>query len=1311
MEDFLKLKELCKFEISPIKDLIVAMKDDLNSQFYRLGTSIHFSQAINSNYALVSLIDLIDISPISSLKPSDENDWSPVSSYKWFFLIISIASRQLAKNNPNLERGKLLYVISKFDNFITNADRKSKWSTHIISGAICSILRLAEEAKIKLIPKDPDNKTPYPSDTYEFLTAKTFFDFFEQLSNQPKPQSEDMIKLTDFSERNIFYFCFPYSSRHTNFDQYKPFADPYSVCFISLVKLLLEMTKHFGLQILGPLEESLKFSMQPYVVKLNTKLFANQVLVVCFNGNEEAAIHFVYNMQFVSISNTISSLYESSIKFTRSLNYSDINLLTDKLSECSKLAQEQPQNFISFLSGDNNLKEQFIALLSSDYYPEIICLTLQLLTIGQVKLKNVSILFDKFLKTENEQLQKDLEPLLIAHQDQIVQPIIDLLPYVLDFGFRSQRFFDFLGKLVSTNRFENQSTIQHLLTNLMAIINQSIHDCQNVPRIYSLLSKYIDLKGQFFETSVCLCNFQARQTKSVRIDEVNSYNKFLYNAMLTRFASPMSIKSVQIRYTTKHFITNKTPKTVQVYATDTEINNPNQLISDSIDWRRVCEIQFTPNNSTAKADLNLEMLATALKFQFVSFYEDSGSGKLTCPNCRNSVFPSSMGICPICNENVFSCTNCRLSNVTHVDWFLCAECGNCNYCRLEYIITARQDFSHTVIRNESDCIESLKKCDELVNSVEKSFQSLNSYKQQIEEVLSPLHRQNRTKELSELYNDKCKNEYSSLTRSIEHLFAIRESINKYKGNSSDNAKLNRQNKCMNCHKLFIQNSLQFIVNHVSKYDNIIKNPTISGFLDDLLDKDIFTQMILDDLIIYSKLRPESIDYFIKKVMDLSYMKPSYSQLFIELISIDDNNKYDRIRKMLKLIEYLAIKNVKIDSFESFIVSLFSSPLLAKLNRETISTIRCFISFFEKTNAVTPNSLNLKIMSLFEEIKSLISNETILSYYLIDLNSHLVKVTFSDLLQNLSKADFQIFENAFEYILSKISQFRTQSEFFDPKSQPLVTAFYKLLSIHPFKVRSLLLHNFDFIETLIGFFAIEIEKMQSSVSNSLPIIQSKDPLKYYSLIVKYIISNHLNFLYISKTKAEILINLFDKYQNANSLFLPITDTTLLTDSFLKLSICRSFSPVMYFDADPIIVLPNQPVFDKQHAEKYVSLLDKEKSIKCRAFLLKDEKLSSPSKSEKNALNAMAEDTFLSLTKQAIKSDKKYIDMVFKYVGILGMAVPINALISDVYWTIWYPIKGNSAFEFSYIFTSEADEAKVLVNNKLRHLPQQITFSTQ
>ena len=153
MEKFEKLTYTSSCDVPPIITLLQSIKENPNSAFFKLGTSIHFAPSINPIYTLVSLRNIIETSPLSLSTPYSDVEWIPTSSYKWLFLIVSIASRKIIDNDPELEEGKLKYVFRAFSNFLEKTDLTKRWSLPFTSGVICAALRMIDETGIVPTPK------------------------------------------------------------------------------------------------------------------------------------------------------------------------------------------------------------------------------------------------------------------------------------------------------------------------------------------------------------------------------------------------------------------------------------------------------------------------------------------------------------------------------------------------------------------------------------------------------------------------------------------------------------------------------------------------------------------------------------------------------------------------------------------------------------------------------------------------------------------------------------------------------------------------------------------------------------------------------------------------------------------------------------------------------------------------------------------------------------------------------------------------------------------------------------------------------
>ena len=119
MNKFLEIKLDKNCKIPPIEKLLKSVTSSPNTGFYKIANSLHFSNCLNPIYTLVSLRDIIEISPINIKREIKEDDLKPSNSYRWLFLIHSLASKTIT-NDKELEESKIIFILQSYYNFIMN---------------------------------------------------------------------------------------------------------------------------------------------------------------------------------------------------------------------------------------------------------------------------------------------------------------------------------------------------------------------------------------------------------------------------------------------------------------------------------------------------------------------------------------------------------------------------------------------------------------------------------------------------------------------------------------------------------------------------------------------------------------------------------------------------------------------------------------------------------------------------------------------------------------------------------------------------------------------------------------------------------------------------------------------------------------------------------------------------------------------------------------------------------------------------------------------------------------------------------------
>ena len=286
MDKFLgiKLNKNCK--IPPIEKLLKSVASSPNEGFYKIANSLHFSNYLNPIYTLVSLRDMIDISPINIKQEVNEEDLKPSNSYRWLFLIHALASRTITYDKE-LEEAKITFILQAYYNFIMNCDIKKKYIVSLLSAVFCVTSRLLDSSQI--VP--------------DFLTAKIFFDKMISLLNV---DSKDIPKfqgnINDFSVTEIFSLCSPISLEYLSPTDL--FSNQALLLSSSIVRFLYRILPKTTLT--PECLESYKQAILPFCYHGIIIPMARRVLIQLFHGDEDEAYKFSDVEQYIKCSKNIA---------------------------------------------------------------------------------------------------------------------------------------------------------------------------------------------------------------------------------------------------------------------------------------------------------------------------------------------------------------------------------------------------------------------------------------------------------------------------------------------------------------------------------------------------------------------------------------------------------------------------------------------------------------------------------------------------------------------------------------------------------------------------------------------------------------------------------------------------------------------------------------------------------------------------------------------------------------------------------------------------------------------------------------------
>ena len=428
---------------------------------------------------------------------------------------------------------------------------------------------------------------------------------------------------------------------------------------------------------------------------------------------DDSLAPFILHLLINSISSPTSRTLKTSKSTVRPTEHEPI----DDLSSCSIALQ-----FMKLISFD--LLEQFIRIF--------------LLENPQQTIRWLTHTFLYHLYTNsNKQIQEQLFDLFIQFWSNIscyglkAFQYVDLLGYIIIKSKDDKRTNEFLPKLESLLKLENQYLLNHP--------NASI---------YRRLSSIIDIEqnnGYYFEIEPCLvCNNPDIAYQQVKLQTIKLDQRFTTQSHIIKLTQAYSIQKLQIKMS--DIKRHKAVRTIRFYYNNRQVQSIVDL-KNSVNCKWLLAKTIKLNNiqqTEVKIDFVIPIIACNLMIEYVDFFETNANASaitdtaaLQCPRC-NSAVAATPGICPNCGENVFQCHKCRSINYDERDPFLCNSCGYCKYCKFDFIFTAKQINYVEPIESDDDRTKTLTNISQLLEKIDKIYRQLFNQKPILEFLLAKL---------------------------------------------------------------------------------------------------------------------------------------------------------------------------------------------------------------------------------------------------------------------------------------------------------------------------------------------------------------------------------------------------------------------------------------------------------------------------------------------------------------------------------------------------------------------------------------------
>ena len=1082
--------------VPPLSEIIRSLGDNQNMYFYKAANFLHFNSNLNPLYTLVSIRELILMSPINYKKCKESKNYSPLSSYKWLYLLYAISSNRIQESDE-LEAAKNEFVLKSLLDFIVNVSEDIDNVVLFDIGIICLLCRLID-CGMKITEK---------------ISLKKVYEKFLSLIKIDEPKTT-VIHLDEFPSPEFFTFLSPFSVEYLQSNDL--FQDAGLMLKSSILRFLYRVVKDNKPE---NIEEFKEFTQKLSLEGISSDI-AKRTLVQLFDGDEDASNVYNDTKQYSALTSEINQYSIESDCFNVLLPYKSLIQLSNNLKTIISLAELRPNNWISFIQSNKETSKNFIDILTSEYDVNLVISSAILLKIGKSTFEDYTQPFNLFISSNFHELRKRLSELFLEQPEKIAPYVCKFFPLVCSYGSRSSVFFDFLAELIP--KLKSSKEIFDSLINTLKSELFSVQNHQNA-NLYSQLSTTIEMPGSYLDLSPCnACNNPEILPSKFKIDEVQSACKYTHDTILVKLNNPLLISNFSLALTIKK--KTRIPRVVKVYISDVDFVDPNELHND-LNWKHVSNLKFSKDSNYSSISFPLQLYTTAIKFHFSEFWEHPDSFSLRCPQCNSLIPDKRSGLCPKCHENAYHCKGCRHINYNHLDGFICSECGFSNFCKFDWTIQAARSFSNTHIKSDSDVDKSLEKCDELMSNAHDIFENINKIRKNIEDVFSPTNSTPMNEKvllLNSLYNEKCRDYFQQLTTIVQHVSAIRNSVSAYLNLVGNHEFIQDKNVCYHCHATFIREGLSFLSKVATIPD--IENLDVTSFLFSLLDNPIFYSTSIGSLVVFCKVNPELAQKVVLLFKEsLPLPSPKMVKLLCDITKIDDEFKIQRLKIIASAItcatDYIkANGSLSENILHPLVTAVLNSSLIVKNQNVYCQLHVC-------------NLWKPKFGKLIDPL-DIVSLET-LKVLLIDCKSNSIQETVVNFLIEISEVSNHHFK--------KVSDFVKKIIFTNDSFSNNLEQICKILSVilkEPKKFHSALINGlFDQIIYLLSKETKKVVSLERSLyldlsvgfpvyllSNLLSVFFSEDATVNYILhkkinLIKELITNffQLRCLIIQRSK--------------------------------------------------------------------------------------------------------------------------------------------------------------------------------------------------
>ena len=383
-------------------------------------------------------------------------------------------------------------------------------------------------------------------------------------------------------------------------------------------------------------------------------------------------------------------------------------------------------------------------------------------------------------------------------EEKLLKVVLDRMKTFVNLGYCSTHILSQLVNLMNRKNYSSE-VMRSFCSSLIEGLENSTKAINRNPnsKVYDELMTLFGSSGFnsfILDSEPCLRCFKLGDNSSnhQKIADIQTEARFSESAYYFRLKEPYKTYSIDVKLTETRG--HKAIRGCSVYYCN-ETTDLLELKNNWSHWQKLKEvkvkpnftdhlvielpspvillnvlIQFTTVNVIRLSQDELSPVYTSrylsgrARYNFLSGSRGENAGKvvgvsvgnerevLPCPRCNKPV-EDKYGICG-CGENAFQCLQCRNINYENLDAFLCNECGESRYCKIEIGIKCHPDALYETIHSQEDLTKAQNKIDSYQESIQCYYENLQKTKDNLHSMVQKLKGYSSAKDITENSSSK-----------------------------------------------------------------------------------------------------------------------------------------------------------------------------------------------------------------------------------------------------------------------------------------------------------------------------------------------------------------------------------------------------------------------------------------------------------------------------------------------------------------------------------------------------------------------------